>query len=69
MTWREKNNLKRIAQWIIAFFMLGYLFSAVVKRQDKVVEKQTAEFTRRLAVSRQYDVTMEQIKRSQNYGK
>jgi len=70
MTWREKNNLKRITQWIIAVFVLGYLFAAVVKRQGKIVKQQEADFVRILEASKQYDLTMNQIiEGAKNHGK
>jgi len=61
MTWKTKNKWKKATRWIITVYVMGYLFSAVVRRQDKIVKQQEAEFVRILEVSKQYDLTMNQI--------
>jgi len=65
MTWQQKNNLKKTARWIIAVFVMGYFFAEVVNRQDKIVKQQEADFVKRLEVSKQFDLTMQEITRGE----
>lgn len=62
MTQTDLIELRNITSCFVVFLLLGWGFAAVVMRQDQVVETQTVEFKRRLAVSEQYDITMAEIR-------